>query len=199
MRYRTITPMQDFGYTTTLALELQDVSEEHQLGLAHAQQLRKAAMGGGENPAEDAAKAFLAFWQKEASAHFRAEEEVLLPVLSRYGENMYQRPIVEMLAQHAHIRGLVMRLSDEVIDRGIRSETLRSIGEALEAHIHQEEREVLPLIQMALPGEALEELVSRMSAKEAGARHVDPWVPKEGLSCASWPGQGDSEGGGWDY
>jgi hypothetical protein len=41
-------------------------------------------------------------------------------------------------------------------------------------------------------------VASRIAAKEAGP-YVEPWVPREGLSCASWPGQGDSEGGGWDY
>jgi hypothetical protein len=46
-----------------------------------------------------------------------------------------------------------MRLSDEVIDGDVRSETLRSIGEALEAHIQLEEREVFPMIEMTLPGE----------------------------------------------
>jgi hemerythrin-like domain-containing protein len=200
MRYRTmtLTLTREEGQPTTRAPELQDFSEEHQHVLVHAQQLKTVAVGDGENPADDAAKTFLEFWQKEASAHFRTEEDVLLPVLARYGENMYQRPVVEMLAQHSQIRGLVMRLSDEVIDGDIRLETLGSIGRALEAHIQLEEREVFPMIEMTLPGEALKEVASRLAVKEAGP-HVEPWVPGDGLSYASAPGQGDSEGGGWDY
>ncbi len=47
------------------------------------------------------------------STHFRKEEEVLIPVLARYGGDPTGEPLAEMLAQHARIRGLVMQLSDE--------------------------------------------------------------------------------------
>ena len=50
------------------------------------------------------------------SAHFRKEEEVLLPVLARYGQEdvLYRKPVVETLRQHARIRGLVMQLRRRV-------------------------------------------------------------------------------------
>ena len=43
----------------------------------------------------------------------------------------------------------------------------------------------------------LRKLAARLEVKEAGPR-AEPWVPIEGFSYESWPGPGDSEGGGWD-
>jgi hemerythrin-like domain-containing protein len=131
------------------------------------------------------------------SAHFRKEEEVLLPVLARYGQDVLDsRPVVEMLGQHARVRGLVMQLSDEYADGSLRPETLGKISTLLEAHIRPEEREVFPVIEEVLPETALKEVASRLAVKEAGPR-TEPWVPMEGLSYDPWPGPGDSEGGGW--
>jgi hemerythrin-like domain-containing protein len=180
------------------AAELRQLSDDHHQGLVHARRLRKAAAGEGAGPLEKAAGDFLEFWQRETSAHFRREEEVLLPVLARYGQDALGRgPTVEMLGQHARIRGLVMQLSDEYADNDLRPETLGEIGESLEAHIRLEEREVFPMIEEVLPKLALKEVASRLAVKEAGPR-VEPWVPTEGgLSYDPWPGPGDSEGGGW--
>lgn len=39
------------------------------------------------------------------SGHFRKEEEVLLPILARYVQDVLgRRPVVKMLAKHARIR-----------------------------------------------------------------------------------------------
>jgi hemerythrin-like domain-containing protein len=132
------------------------------------------------------------------SARFRKEEEVLLPVLARYGQDVLDRqPVVEMLAQHVRIRGLVIKLSDEYAASNLQSETLGEIGEWLEAPIRLEEREVFPMIEEVLPEATLKEVASRLAVKEAGPR-VEPWVPTEGgLSYDPWPETGDSEGGGW--
>src|SRR5215210_4377232 len=136
---------------------LREFSDDHHQGLVHARLLRRAASGDEGVPTE-VARGFLEFWQKDTSGHFRKEEEVLLPVLARYGGDVGQEPVVEMLGQHARIRGLVMQLSDEVTDGGVQPATLRSIGELLEAHIRLEERQVFPVIEEALPEEALEEV-----------------------------------------
>ena len=132
---------------------------------------------------EAVAKDFLALW---------------LPVMARHGEDVRQDPIVELLEGHAHIRGLVMQLSDAVVGGDVRPETLREIGERLEAHIRLEERVVFPMIEDSLLDAALAELADRLEAKAAGPR-VEPWVPAEELSYAPWPGPGDSEGGGYDW
>jgi hemerythrin-like domain-containing protein len=180
------------------AAELRQLSDDHHQGLVQARQLRKAVAGEGGGRLEEAAGAFLEFWQRETSGHFRREEEVLLPVLARYRQDVLGRgPVVEMLSQHARIRGSVMQLSDEYTGCDIRPETLGEIGELLEAHIRLEEREVFPMIEEVLPKVALEEVASRLSVKGAGPR-VEPWVPTEGgLYYGPWPGPGNSEGGGW--
>ncbi len=175
--------------------DLRTFSDDHHQGLVNARRLKRAA--GGEGDLTDTARAFLEFWRQDTSLHFRKEEEVLLPVLARYGGNLSQRSVVEMLSQHAHIRGLAMQLGDELEGEGIREDTLRNLGEQLEAHIRLEEREVFPFIEEALPEGALQEVTSRLDAYEPGPPH-EPWVPTEGLSYAPWPGPGDSEGGGSD-
>lgn len=180
------------------AAELRGLSDDHHQGLVQARRLREADVGEGVRPLEETARAFLTFWQRETSAHFRREEEVLLPVLARYGQDTLDRdPVVEMLVQHALVRGLVMQLSDEYADGSLRSGTLGEIGELLEAHIRLEEREVFPMIEEALPEAALKEVASRLAVAEVGTG-TEPWVPTGGLSYGPWPGPGDSEGGGWD-
>jgi hemerythrin-like domain-containing protein len=171
-------------------------SDDHHQGLVHARQLRKAASGEGADSAATA-RTFLDFWQRDTSRHFRKEEEVLLPVLARYGGDFGEQPLLQMLTQHALIRGLAMQLSDEFGQDKIREDTLRNLGEYLEAHIRLEEREVFPLIEQTLPEHALQEVTSRLEAFEPGPPH-EPWVPEEGLSFDPWPGPGDSEGGGSD-
>jgi hemerythrin-like domain-containing protein len=181
------------------APELRDLSDHHHRGLVQARRLRRAATGDEANMPEETAEAFLEFWQEGTTTHFREEEEVLLPVLARYREDLLGRePVVEMLLQHARIRGLIMGLSDEVKGGSVRLETLGSIGELLESHIRLEEREVFPTIEEALPEEALREVADRLEAKKTQPQS-EPWVPAQGLSSDPLPGPGDSEGGGYDW
>jgi hemerythrin-like domain-containing protein len=181
------------------APELRDLSDHHHRGLVQARRLKRAATGDEANMPEETAEAFLEFWQEGTTTHFREEEEVLLPVLARYREDLLGRePVVEMLLQHARIRGLVMGLSDEVKGGSVRLETLGSIGELLESHIRLEEREVFSTIEEALPEEALREVADRLEAKKSQPQS-EPWVPAQGLSYDPLPGPGDSEGGGYDW
>lgn len=141
---------------------LRPFSDDHHQGLVHSLRLRRAA--GDPGTLRETARAFLEFWREDTSAHFRREEEILLPVLARYGGDVEREPVTEMLAQHARIRGLVMSLEDE-LDRGeIRPETAREIGELLESHIRLEERIVFPAIEEELPEEALQEISARLEA-----------------------------------
>jgi hemerythrin-like domain-containing protein len=181
------------------APELRDLSDHHHRGLVQARRLKRAATGDEANMPEETAEAFLEFWQEGTTTHFREEEEVLLPVLARYREDLLGRePVVEMLLQHARIRGLVIGLSDEVKGGSVRLETLGSIGELLESHIRLEEREVFSTIEEALPEEALREVADRLEAKKTQPQS-EPWVPAQGLSYDPLPGPGDSEGGGYDW
>jgi iron-sulfur cluster repair protein YtfE (RIC family) len=185
------------GDTMKLTPELRSLSEDHHHGLVHARRLRRATEADEADSAESVARGFLNFWQKDTALHFRKEEEVLLPVMARYKGDLSRQPLLEMLEDHARIRGLVMQLSDEAIAGNVRLETLHEIAERLEAHIRLEERVVFPLIEQSLSEAALTELAARLEVKEAGPR-VEPWVPAQELSYAPWPGPGDSEGGGYD-
>ncbi|MEW6636275.1 MAG: hemerythrin domain-containing protein [Actinomycetota bacterium] len=178
------------------APELRMLSEDHHHGLVHARRLRRAAEGDEAHPAEKTAREFLDFWQRDTSVHFRKEEEVMLPVMARYGADLEHEGVVEMLVDHAHIRGLVMRLSDEIAGPGAEATTLREIGERLESHIRLEERVVFPLVEDALPQTGLEEIAARLEVAASPAA-AEPWLPGE-PSYAPWPGPGDSEGGGSD-
>ena len=147
--------------------ELRSFSDDHHQGLVNARRLKKAA-AGEESELADAAANFLQFWRQDTSLHFRKEEEVLLPVLARHGGDLGQPAVVEMLAQHARIRGLAMELGDELGCQGVQGETLRKLGEQLETHIRLEERRVFPFIEETLPEHALKEVTSRLEASELG-------------------------------
>jgi len=185
------------GETMKRTPELRTLSEDHHHGLVHARRLRRATEGDETTSVESTARDFLDFWQKDTALHFRKEEEVLLPVMARYGGDLSRQPLLEMIEDHARIRGLVMQLSDEAIGGNVRLEALHEIGERLEAHIRLEERVVFLLIEESLSEAAMTELAARLEVKEAGPR-VEPWVPAQELSYAPWPGPGDSEGGGYD-
>jgi len=140
---------------------LRKFSDDHHGGLVQARRLRQAAAGEGEPPAE-AARAFLRFWERDTSPHFREEEEVLLAVFARHGGDLGAEPIQEMVADHARIRGFVMTLIEEERSGEVSPDTLRGIGERLEAHIRLEERRVFPLVEDTLPEEGLKEVGARI-------------------------------------
>ena len=140
---------------------LRTLSDDHHGGLVQARRLRRAAAGEG---AAEVARAFLRFWEDDTSLHFREEEEVLLAVFARHGGDLDAGPIQEMVADHAHIRGLVMTLIDEDRSGEVSTDTLREIGERLEAHIRLEERRVFPLMEATLPEDGLEEAGARLGA-----------------------------------
>jgi hemerythrin-like domain-containing protein len=141
---------------------LREFSDDHHQGLVNARRLRRDTSGEGGGSSSDTARDFLEFWRRDTSLHFHKEEEVLLLVLARYGGDLGGHPIVQMLTQHARIRGLAMQLSDELKQDNIREDTLRNLGEQLEEHIRLEEREAFPLIEETLPEHALQEVASRL-------------------------------------
>src|SRR3954453_11099096 len=77
--------------------ELRTLSEDHHHGLVQARRLRRAAEADKAGSAEAVVKRFLDFRQKDTALHFRKEEEVLLPVMARYGGDLSREPLVEMM------------------------------------------------------------------------------------------------------
>lgn len=166
---------------------LRDLSSDHHLGLVQARRLVNAAGSdavgsqstgvtgatgdaGAEALAADevteAAKVahdFLAFWAEHTVRHFREEEEVLLPAFARYGDPSLE-PVVRVLVEHVHIRRLVDDLGSQVEAGRPSMQTMRAIGELLRAHIRHEEDVLFPLIEEAMPEEALRVLPGQFLA-----------------------------------
>src|SRR3954470_9674398 len=78
---------------------LVELSRDHQHALAVALRLQQA----DGTTARQAAAAFETFWELEARAHFRLEEEVLLPAFALHGEPS-DPCVAEVLVDHVLIR-----------------------------------------------------------------------------------------------
>jgi hemerythrin-like domain-containing protein len=105
--------------------------------------------------AEDAGSVlgdFLDFWFGVGQLHFRAEEEVLLPAFSAYGDASREE-VVRVLVDHMEIRREAFELGG--IKEDPEPQRLHALGERLDAHVRHEERVLFPLIEEALPEEEL--------------------------------------------
>lgn len=129
---------------------LQQLSRDHHRALVVARLLKRAE----ESSAEDAHQRFLDFWDTEGRAHFREEEEVLLPALAHFTDP--DQPIVaRVLVDHVRIRALAELAADV--------SHLHELGSQLERHVRHEERELFPLIERAIPDRELTELARRLT------------------------------------
>ena len=81
------------------SLELTPLSHDHHQALFQAMRLKRAQP---ENVGEVLGD-FLDFWFGVGYLHFRAEEEVLLPAYSAYGD-VSREEVVRVLVDHAEIR-----------------------------------------------------------------------------------------------
>jgi hemerythrin-like domain-containing protein len=122
--------------------ELAPLSRDHHQGLFAALKLRREA--------PDAREVFLAFWV-EGQRHFAQEEEILLPALARHAPADHEA-IVRVLVEHVDLR---RRAQDLEADAETAPETLRELGDRLQAHIRHEEDVLFPLIEASLSGEEL--------------------------------------------
>jgi hemerythrin-like domain-containing protein len=136
---------------------LRDLSSDHHQGLVHARRLVQTAAGSVPAPPEGAAGVvhdFLHLWAEETNHHFREEEEVLLPAFARYGDPA-AAPVVRMLVEHVQIRRLVADLQAQLAAGAPDPATMQATGDLLREHIRHEENVVFPLIEAAMPEEAL--------------------------------------------
>ena len=141
---------------------MQPLSRDHHVALVAAQRQRRATAAD----AGEARAAFLEFWHEHGAAHFRVEEDVLLPAFAPHGDPG-DPCVVRMLVDHVRIRAAAAGLEREAEPA---PEALHALGSALEQHVRLEEREVFPLVEAALPEGAAEELVAAVLAAEAAAR-----------------------------
>jgi hemerythrin-like domain-containing protein len=130
------------------------LSHDHHHGLALALRCRKQALGQikptGRAGLQERAAEVLRFYSSNLMAHFRAEEEVLFPLLlSAAAESA---PLVAKLTrEHREIRDVIGQLKTET---GL-GKSIFDLGDLLERHIRLEERELFPLFEQRLaPAEA---------------------------------------------
>jgi DUF438 domain-containing protein len=127
---------------------LEQLSRDHHQALFQAMRLKRAS----EDDAGDVLGDFLDFWFGVGHLHFRAEEEVLLPAYSAYGDAAREE-VVRVLVDHVEIRREAHELGATKGDPP--PERLRALGTRLDAHERHEERVLFPLIEEALPEDEL--------------------------------------------
>src|SRR5438445_1022137 len=122
------------------------LSHDHHHGLALALRCRKQALGQlkpmGAAGLRERADELSAFYTSNLVAHFRAEEEVLFPVLrSAIPESS---PLIdELIHEHGEIR---QRMAQIESGTGL-AKLIFDLGDLLERHIRKEERELFPLFE----------------------------------------------------
>jgi iron-sulfur cluster repair protein YtfE (RIC family) len=122
------------------------LSHDHHHGLALALRCRKQALGqlkpmGAAGLRERTAEV-LDFYYRNLVAHFRAEEEVLFPLL-RSSAPQSAAIIDELTRQHEEIRRAIPRLEGGT---GL-AKLIFDLGDLLDRHIRKEERELFPLFE----------------------------------------------------
>src|SRR5215207_9844389 len=132
--------------------ELRTLSEDHHHGLVHARQLRRATEADEAGSTKAAVKGFLDFWQKDTALHFRKEEDVLLPVMARYGGDLSREPLVEMIEDQARIcleERVVFPLIEELLSKAALTEfaarlEVKEAGPRVEPWVPAEELSYAP-------------------------------------------------------
>jgi hypothetical protein len=104
---------------------------------------RRGSGGPILRPPRGRAKALLSFWEPHGRAHFRVEEEILLPAFAARGDP-YHPLVARVLCDHVAIRRGVGALAHS---RACELGDLHQLGILLAAHVRLEERELFPLIE----------------------------------------------------
>jgi Hemerythrin HHE cation binding domain len=137
---------------------LASLSRDHHQALFVAQKLRRAT---GETAGEGRA-AFLAYWEEHGRAHFRLEEEVLLPAYAEHGD-AYDPLVARALCDHVAIRQEADALAR---DESPTVAALHQLGAHLADHVRLEERELFTLIERAMPAAQLAAVAAALEQAE---------------------------------
>lgn len=105
----------------------------------------------GAEGLRERAKEFLAFYISNLVPHFRAEEEVLFPLL-RSTVPGSEEMIDELVRNHAQIHRAIPQLREGT---GL-AKLIFDLGDLLERHIRKEERELFPLFEQSVQDEKAE-------------------------------------------
>ena len=140
---------------------LRSLSEDHHHALVEARHLQRAGTEAAKLDLRETAERFLTFWEADGQAHFRREEETLLPVYSGYGQPDAPA-IVTLLVQHMRLRRLAGELAGAFRADRVEAEPLRELGRLFDEHVRHEERVAFPVIEEALPEDVLQEVAARL-------------------------------------
>lgn len=158
---------------------LRDLARDHFHALVCAQALRKAVTA---EETEEAARALVHLWNEDLIYHFREEEEVLLPILSRYGPPSEDPDVRRMLDDHALLRDGLRSLEMLLTSGGDYESLAIDLGQALEAHARLEDRMIFGRMEECLSEADLEE-VAKLS-REYRERWHRPTGPVKG-ACST--------------
>ena len=135
------------------------LSRDHHQALSVALRLRRATAETAADVRADA----LRFWTTAGRAHFRVEEEVLLPAYARHGD-AHHPLVARALCDHVAIR---QRMDALAGDAPPEVACLRELGTMLSDHVRLEERELFALIEQTLPASALAAVAGALQHAEA--------------------------------
>jgi hemerythrin-like domain-containing protein len=141
------------------------LSHDHHHGLVRVFRIRQALLAGKDLERE--AVVTCDFFARDLAPHFRAEEEILVPVLRESGA-VGAHALSRLVDEHRTLERLVPELS-----RGVAA--LRDFADLLERHIRREEREIFPAYELRV-------LPHRRAEVEAGIRRILEW-PDDGAKA----------------
>lgn len=137
---------------------LVSLSRDHHRALTVARYLRRATT----ETTLDARAEVLSFWRTAGRAHFRSEEEILLPAYAGYGD-AHHPLVARALCDHVAIRHAIDALVDDATPALGR---LHELGGMLAGHVRMEERELFVLIERALPAPQLAALSAALATAD---------------------------------
>lgn len=151
---------------------LQDLARDHFHALACAQKIRKAETA---EQLEAASNALLKLWKDDLVYHFREEEEVLLPVLSRHISPTEDPDVRLMLDQHARLRAGMKKLQDLVEQDETDEEFVRSLGQLLNDHARLEDRIIFGRLESLFSEKDLQDVADwSREARQSWGRPIGP-------------------------
>ena len=120
---------------------LQPLSREHHTALSLANTCVRAAQSGDSCLVRQACQRAINLYTDELEAHFKIEEETLLPFLTS-PENLIL--VQRTLTEHQILRGLLEGLQQNDVD------ALNNFGKYLTAHVRFEKCSLFPVLEKLL-------------------------------------------------
>lgn len=136
---------------------LTDLARDHFHALRCALFIRKAET---DQELQTAARELSGLWKDDLIHHFREEEEVLLPILSRRVGLAGNTEVQTMLEDHAYLRDGLRRFCARLEAGELDVSQLRELGGRLDRHARLEDRIVFTLCEERLTCEDLDEVAA---------------------------------------